>query len=88
MPTAVGGQDFLGPYQSGEYYYPSDPYRPLFPLEWQPPRVSDSFGAVSDPYFQTSPDSEVDFSDFGDDDNYRGVDPLAVDKEARSILFK
>ena len=33
-------------------------------------------------------DSEVDFSDFGDDDNYRGVDPLAADKEARSILFK
>ena len=88
MPTAVGGQDFLGPYQTGEYYYTSDPYRPHFPLESQPPRVSDSFGADFDLHFQTTPDSEVDFSDFEEDDNYRGVDPLAVDKEARSILFK
>ena len=88
VPTAVGGQDFLGPYQTGEYCYTSDPYRPHFPLESQPPRVSDSFGADFDPHFQTTPDSEVDFSDFGDDDNYRGVDPLAVDKEARFILFK
>ena len=34
------------------------------------------------------PSSETDFTDTGDFENYRGVDPLAVDKEARSLLFK
>ena len=88
MPTAVGGQDFLGPYQTGECYYPSDPYRSHFPFESQPPCVSDSFGADFDPSFLTSADSEVDLSDVGDVDSYRGADPSAVDKEARSILVK
>ena len=84
----VGGQYFLGPYQSGEYYYPSDPYRSHFPLEPQPPHVLDSFGADFDPSSPTSANSEADFSDIGDVDSYRGVDPSAVDKEARSILIK
>ena len=78
VPAAVGGQDFLGPYQSGEYYYPSDPYRPLFPLESQPPRVSDYFGADFDPSFLTSADSEVDFRISGTLIITEGLTPLRL----------
>ena len=87
VPTAVGGQDYLGPYH-GEYYYPSDPYRSHFPLEPQPPRFLDTSGTDFDPSFPSSANSEADISDVRDVDNYRGVDSLAIDKEARSILIK
>ena len=83
-PTAVGYQDYLGPYH-GEYYYPSDAYRP-HAYEQQPP--FQDFGTDFDPSFPSSAISEADVSGSGDIDNYRGVDPLAVDKEARSILIK
>ena len=59
-PTAVGGQDYLGPYH-GEYFYPSDSYRPHFPVEQQPPHFQDSFGTDFDPSFPTSANSEADF---------------------------
>ena len=51
-PTAVGDQDYLGPYH-GEYYYPSDSYRP-HTFEQQPPPFQDSVGADCDPSFPYS----------------------------------
>ena len=51
-----------------------------------PPPFQD-FGTDFYPSFPSSAISEADFSGSGDIDNYRGVDPLAVDKEARSILI-
>ena len=79
-PTAVGDQSYLGPVY-GEYSYPSDPYRP-HTLEQPPPSDFGPDYDILDPF--ASP--EDDFS--GDVDNYRGVDPRVVDKEARSLLFK
>ena len=85
-PTAVGDQNYLGPYH-GEYYYPSDSYRP-HSFEQQPPPFQDLFGTDFDPSFPFSANSDADFPVSVDIDNYRGVVPLAVDKEARSILIK
>ena len=79
-PTAVGDQSYLGPVY-GEYSYPSDPYRP-HTLEQPPPSDFGPDYDILDPF--ASP--EDDFS--GDVDNYQGVDPRVVDKEARSLLFK
>ena len=58
-PTAVGDQDYLGPYH-GEYYYPSDSYRP-HTFEQQPPPFQDSVGADFDPSFPYSANSDADF---------------------------
>ena len=79
-PTAVGDQSYLGPVY-GEYSYPSDPYRPHM-LEQPPPSDFGLEYDILDPF--VSP--EDDFS--GDVDNYRGVDARAVDKEARSLLYR
>ena len=79
-PTAVGDQSYLGPVY-GEYSYPSDPYRP-HTLEQPPPSDFGPESDILDPF--ASP--EDDFS--GDVDNYRGVDPRLVDKEARALLFR
>ena len=62
-PTAVGYQDYLGPYH-GEYYYPSDAYRP-HAYEQQPPPFQD-FGTDFDPSFPSSAISEADVSGSGD----------------------
>ena len=60
---AVGDQNYLGPYH-GEYYYPSDSYRP-HSFEQQPPPFQD-FGTDFVPSFPSSAISEADFSGFGD----------------------
>ena len=61
-PTAVGGQVYLGPYH-GEYFYPSDSYRPHLSSSlltfW-----TRSLDFV--PSFPFSANSETDFSVFGD----------------------
>ena len=80
-PTAVGDQAYLG-LEYGEYDYPSDPYRP-HAFEQQPP--PSDFSSEFE-FLDSSAFPEDDFS--GDVDNYRGVDPRAVDKEARSILYR
>ena len=80
-PTAVGDQAYLG-LDYGEYDYPSDPYRP-YAFEQQPP--PSDFGSEFE-FLDPSAFSEDDYS--GNVDNYRGVDPRAVDKEARSILYR
>ena len=79
-PTAVGDQTSLG-LDYGEYGFSSDPYRP-HTFEHQPPS---DFGSEFE-FLDRSALPEDDFS--GDVDNYRGVDPRAVDREARSILYR
>ena len=79
-PTAVGDQTSLG-LDYGEYGFSSDPYRP-HTFEHQPPS---DFGSE----FEVLDHSALPEDDFsGDVDNYRGVDPRAVDREARSILYR
>ena len=79
-PTAVGDQAYLG-LDYGEYGFSSDPYRP-HTFEQQPPS---DFGSE----FEFSDHSALPEDDFsGDADNYRGVDPRVVDREARSILYR
>ena len=74
---AVGGQVYLGPYH-GEYFYPSDSYRPHFPFEQQPPLFLDTFVTDFVPSFPFSANSETDFLDFWDVVFNRGFDSLAV----------
>ena len=79
-PTAVGDQTSVG-LDYGEYGFSSDPYRP-HTFEHQPPS---DFGSE----FEVLDHSALPEDDFsGDVDNYRGVDPRAVDQEARSILYR
>ena len=81
-PTAVGDQNYLGPYH-GEYLYPSDPYR-SHPFEHQPPPFQD-FGTDFVPSFPSSANSEADFLGSGDIVNFQGVVPLAFIR--RHALF-
>ena len=88
VPTAVGGQHYLGPYH-GEYYYLSDPYRSHFPLEPQPPRFLDTSVRILILLFRLQQILKRIFWMSGTLIITEGLTPLiAVDKEARSILLK
>ena len=81
-PAVVEGLDYL---DQGEFYT-SDPYYSHSDVR-QPPFVQE-FDTDFYPSFPTSAIPEEEVFDTGVIDNYRGVDTLAVDKEARSLLFK
>ena len=82
--AAIGDRTFLDP-NTGEYYgYSSDPYGP-HTQELQSPPIPQSFGSEFDLYNPLPAESEADILDV---ENYRGVDPSAVDREARTLLFR
>ena len=85
--AAVEAQSFVDPSQS-DYLVSSEPYRPHVQTElpMPPPRVA--YGEESYPPLSESGFSDSDTLDVGDNFDSEGTSPLALDREARSLLLR